>query len=64
MTDCEKEEFWNALNRLYETAVEHTRQLERTPRTYGRSCVSRKCTAAGSRVSKSLRRDKGSLREE
>jgi hypothetical protein len=29
MTDYEKEEFWKALNRLYETAVEHTRQLER-----------------------------------
>jgi hypothetical protein len=29
MTDYEKEAFWKALNRLYETAVEHTKQLEK-----------------------------------
>jgi hypothetical protein len=29
MTDLEKAEFWKALNRLYETAVEHTKQLDR-----------------------------------
>jgi hypothetical protein len=29
MTGFEKEEFWKALNRLYETAVEHTKQLEK-----------------------------------
>ena len=28
MTEFEKGEFWQALNRLYETAVEHTKQLE------------------------------------
>lgn len=28
MTDYKKEEFWNALNRLYQTAVKHTKQLD------------------------------------
>jgi hypothetical protein len=29
MTEYEKEEFWKALNRLYETAVEQTKQIEK-----------------------------------
>jgi hypothetical protein len=28
MTDYEKEEFWSALRRLYDTSVEHTKQIE------------------------------------
>ena len=27
MTDFQKEEFWKALNRLYDTALEHSKQL-------------------------------------
>ncbi len=28
MTDFEKEEFWKSLGRLYDTAQEHTKQIE------------------------------------